>query len=100
MSRFSSAIHSAGRSPVAAAKRIIGPYRGPIAAAIASSSAHDSNGCCSLRLRTGLVVYADLRRIDVDYSPRHGSVEHLPKCLGRLEAVARRQRHPPGGDLL
>src|SRR6266540_4365547 len=26
----------------------------PIAPAIASSSAHDSNGCCSLRLRTGL----------------------------------------------
>src|SRR5262249_59230775 len=54
MSRFSRAIHSAGRSPVAAANRIIGPYRGPIAAASASSSVHDSNGCCSLRRRTGL----------------------------------------------
>jgi hypothetical protein len=27
-------------------------------------------------------------------------VEHLPKCLGRLEAVARGQLHPPRGDLL
>jgi hypothetical protein len=27
-------------------------------------------------------------------------VEHLPKCLGRLEAIARGQLHPPGGDLL
>src|SRR5437667_7839802 len=53
-SRCSRAIHSAGRSPVAAANRTIGPYRGPIAAASASSSVHDSNGCCSLRRRTGL----------------------------------------------
>ena len=26
--------------------------------------------------------------------------EHLPKRLGRLEAVTGRDRHPPGGDLL
>jgi len=39
---------------VAAAKTIIGPYRGPIASASASSSTHDSNGRCSLRRGTGL----------------------------------------------
>jgi len=27
-------------------------------------------------------------------------VEHLPQRLGRLEAMARRERHPPGGYLL
>jgi hypothetical protein len=31
-------------------------------------------------------------------TPRLGGA--LPNCLGRLEAVARRQLHPPRGDLL
>jgi hypothetical protein len=39
-------------------------------------------------------------RVDVDHSPDHGPGEHLPQRLGRFEAVAGRNRHPPGGDLL
>lgn len=98
MSRFSSAIHSAGRSPVAAANRIIGSYRGPIAAASASSSSHVSNGCCIAA--PSRVVDADLGRVDVDHSPGHSAVEHLPQRLSRLESVAGRERHPPLGDRL
>jgi len=40
------------------------------------------------------IVDADLRRVDVNHSPRHGSLEHLPKRLGRLEAVASESRPP------
>src|ERR671934_1311202 len=50
MSRFSSAIHSAGRSPVAAANRIIGPYRPP-SAATASSSLANPPRCTRLEPR-------------------------------------------------
>jgi hypothetical protein len=84
-SRFSRAIHSAGRSPVAAANRIIGPYRGPIAPAIASSSAQDSNGCCSLRRRTGLSTPTFAGSTS---SPRPRPVKDLAERLGCLEAVA------------
>jgi len=45
-------------------------------------------------------VDADLRRVDVNHSPRHGSLEHLPKRLGRLEAVARGQLDSPRADFL
>jgi hypothetical protein len=46
------------------------------------------------------VVDADLRGIDVDHSPRDGSLQHLPERLGCFEAIAGRERHPPLGDLL
>jgi hypothetical protein len=46
------------------------------------------------------VVDADLGRVDVDHSPGHSAVEHLPQRLRCLEAVAGRERHPPLGDLL
>src|ERR687897_805605 len=41
------------------------PYRGPMAEAMASSSAHDSNGCCSFRRRVGLSTptFAELTSI-------------------------------------
>ena len=43
---------------------------------------------------------ADLRGIDVDHSPGDRSLQYLPERLGCFEAVARRERHPPLGDLL
>src|SRR5438552_4298437 len=46
------------------------------------------------------VVDADLGRVDVDHSTRHGPVEHLAERLGCFEAIARREVHPPGGYLL
>src|SRR5436853_443685 len=46
------------------------------------------------------VVDADLGRVDVDHSPRHGPVEHLAERLRCFEAIARREVHPPGGYLL
>jgi Aldo/keto reductase family len=51
MSRCSSAIHSLGRSPVAAANRIIRPYRPPIRSTSARICCYDSNGRCSTRGR-------------------------------------------------
>jgi hypothetical protein len=72
MSRFSSPIHSAGPR----LERML------------------------LLASSGRVVDANLRWVDVEHSPRDGSVEHLPERLRRFEAVAVRQRHPPLGDLL
>src|SRR6476660_318593 len=46
------------------------------------------------------IVDSVLRRIDVDHSPLDGTVQHLPKRLCRLEAMANRDRHPPRRDLL
>ena len=54
MSRGSSAIHSPGRNPVAAAKSTAGPKRGPSRPASSSSCAHDSKGRFSVRRRCGL----------------------------------------------
>ena len=54
MSRHSSASHSPGRIPVAAANSTSGPYLEPTAAATASTSSHDSNGRFSVRRRCGL----------------------------------------------
>src|SRR5919197_5020621 len=99
MSRFWSAINSAGRNPVAAANRIIGPYRRP----------DRRRDCLELRPRLERmllfptpdgVVDADLGQVDVDHPPRDRSMEDLAEGLGSLEAVARREPHPPSGDLL
>src|SRR2546423_1564830 len=70
-----------------------------MAAAIPSSSVHDSNGCCSLRLRTGLSTptFAGLTSI---IPPRNGRVKDLSERLGCFEAIAGRGRHPPRRDLL
>jgi hypothetical protein len=46
------------------------------------------------------IVDADLGRIDVEHPPRHRPVEHLAERLRRFEALARREAHPPLGDLL
>src|ERR687897_638001 len=48
----------------------------------------------------GRVVDADLGRIDVDHPPRHRPVQDLAERLGCFEAVAGREVHSPGGDLL
>jgi hypothetical protein len=53
MSRCSSAIHSPGRTPVAAANSTSGPWLGPIWSASCLMSAHESNGRCSMRDRCG-----------------------------------------------
>jgi hypothetical protein len=46
------------------------------------------------------IVHAELRRVDVDHPPVDRTREHLPERLRRVEAVAGRERDPPGGDLL
>jgi hypothetical protein len=46
------------------------------------------------------VIHAELRRVDVDHPPEHRTREHLPQRLGGVEPVARRERDPPGGNLL
>src|SRR5215207_7705875 len=56
MSRCSSAIHSPGRKPVAAANSTSGPKRGPSSAASAFSSSQDSNSRFSVRRRCGLSI--------------------------------------------
>ena len=45
------------------------------------------------------VLDALLGRVDVEHPPHDRSGEHLPQRLRRLEPVAGRDRHPPGGDL-
>jgi hypothetical protein len=66
---------------------------------MASSSAQDSNGALFLTPRRR-VVDTDLGRVDVDHVPDDGAVKDLTERLRRLESVARRERHPPGRDLL
>jgi len=56
---------------------------------------HTLLGVASLR-----VVDAGFSRVDVDHSPDDGSSQHLPQRLRRLEAMARRNRHPPRRNLL
>ena len=45
------------------------------------------------------VLDALLGRVDVEHPPHDRAGEHLPQRLRRLEPVAGRDRHPPGGDL-
>jgi hypothetical protein len=46
------------------------------------------------------VIHAELRRVDIDHPPDDRPREHLPQRLRGLEAVALRERDPPGSDLL
>jgi len=46
------------------------------------------------------VVDTLLGRVDVDHLPVDSAAQHLPKRLGRFEAMAGWNRHPPGRDLL
>src|SRR6266511_26576 len=71
MSRLSSASHSAGRSPVAAAKITIGP--------VARGQISDDRVELGPRLERALlpaprrrVIHAELRRVDVDHPPNDG----------------------------
>jgi hypothetical protein len=94
MSRRSSAIHSPGRIPVAAAKTIIRPSRGPSRSVTASTSAGLERallGAASLR-----VLDALLGGVDVEHAPDDGAGEDLPQRPCRLEAVAGRDGRPPG----
>ncbi len=53
-----------------------------------------------LRPPTLGILDAVLGRIDVDHPPQDRPCKHLPKRLGGLKTVPRRDRHPPRRDLL
>jgi hypothetical protein len=99
MSRFSSANHSARAKPRCGRED---DHR-----AVAGRQIRGDRLELGPRLERALlpaprrrVVDAALGRVDVDHAPTHCSLEHLTQRLGGVEPVARRERDPPGGDLL
>jgi hypothetical protein len=71
--------------------------------------AERSSECVELRPRLerplllaapGWVVDPDLRRVLDEHLPGDRTLEYLAQRLRRLEPMSRRNRHPPGGDLV
>jgi hypothetical protein len=101
MSRHLSASHSAGQSPVAAAKITIGRWRGKKFVATASSSANDSNGRCSLRRGDGLSTpsFAGLTSIIPQTTARASTCRSAcaRRSGSRTRARSARRRSPLSG---
>jgi hypothetical protein len=97
MSRCSSAIHSLGRRPVAAANSTNGRHR----AAIRSARAR----ICLPGIEWTLlypgplpVLHTLLGRVAVEHPPADSTLQGLAQRLGGLEPVPVGDRHPPRGD--